>query len=180
MLIGEKVRLRPVERSDLAKIVEWRNKPRVLRNLFSFLPLSMAQQERWFEQYLTRQNELMFIIESEEGIPIGTIGLNNIDYKNAKAEYGRKIIGEDAYLGRGYATDAGRTLVRFAFQLMNMNRLYMETLADNERTIHVCQKIGFRIEGTLREAIFLDGAYHDILMMALLRREWQEREINCS
>jgi diamine N-acetyltransferase len=123
---------------------------------------------------------LMFIIENEEGIPVGTIGLDNIDHKNAVAEYGRKIIGEDEYLGRGYATDAGRTLARFAFQQMNLNRLYMDTLADNEATIHVCEKVGFRLEGTLREAVFLDGAYHDILVMAMLRREWQEREVACS
>lgn len=180
MLTGEKVRLRPVERYDLAKIVEWRNKPRVLRNLFSYLPLSMAQQEKWFEGYLNRRDDLMFIIENEGGIPIGTIGLDNIDHKNAVAEYGRKIIGEDEYLGQGYATDAGRTLIRFAFQQMNMNRLFMETLATNERTIHVCEKVGFRVEGTLREAVFLDGAYHDILVMAMLRREWQEREASCS
>ena len=81
MIRGDRVSLRPVDRSDLMPIVTWRNQPHVMAGLFSYRPLSLSQQERWFASYLGKQDEILFVIETEDSVSIGTIGLSKIEVR---------------------------------------------------------------------------------------------------
>ncbi len=173
MLFGESVRLRAIEREDIPTFVRWFNDPEVRRYLLMYEPLSKAREERWFEAHLDKQNEFIFAIEvrTEEGwVHIGNIGLHRVDWKNRNATLGIAL-GEKAYWGRGYGTDAVRTALRFAFQELNLHRVELEVVADNLRAIRCYEKAGFVREGTRREAIFRDGRYHDAHVMAVLAGE---------
>lgn len=176
MIYGEKVRLRLVEEQDLKRLVAWRNDPKVRRGFFTTFPLSQGGQRAWYEDLLKRQDRKLFIVETGEGVPVGTVGLDHIDWKNQKAEFGNALIAREHW-GHGYGTDAARTLVRFGFEELNLNRIYLEVYAWNETAIRVYEKCGFQVEGVLRQNFFAGGQFHDTVLMALLRDRWKGTQL---
>jgi len=80
----------------------------------------------------------------------------------------------------GYGTDALSVLVDFCFNEMNLHKVYLYVFSYNERAIHTYEKIGFKVDATLRDNIFKDGKYQDELVMSILRSEWEEKKANSS
>lgn len=175
MLIGEKVRLRAIERSDIPMFVRWFNDPELLRYLSMYVPMSQASEEQWFERVLKDETQHIFVIEAADGTAIGNLGLFSIDWKNRSAGLGIGI-GEKECWGQGYGSDALRTLLRLAFGEMNLNRVYLHVYDFNKRAIRCYEKIGFQHEGRLRQAQYTGGRYVDELIMGILRSEWESRE----
>jgi len=178
MTVGEKVRLRPIKRDDLPRFVEWFGDPEVRRHLLVYLPFSLAQEERWFESLqgrLERQESVVLAIETGDGVHIGNIGLDSINWKDRNAELGI-VIGEKAYWGQGYGGDAIRTLLGLAFREMNLHRVFLRVDADNARGIRCYEKAGFRKEGASREAVFKEGVYQDQCVMSILQSEFKTNE----
>ncbi len=178
MIIGKKVRLRPIERDDLPRYVEWFGDPEIRRHLLIYLPFSLAQEERWFENLLRRlerQEIVLMAIETAEGVHIGNVGLETIDWKNRHAEMGI-MIGEKAYWNQGYGADAIRTLLGLAFREMGLHRVFLRVDADNGRGIHCYEKVGFQREGIMREMVFKEGAYGDQYLMSILESEFETNE----
>jgi len=174
MIVGEKVRLRPIEREDLPRFVKWFGDPEVRRHLAAYISFSLAPEERWFEgllERLERQEIVILAIETLDGVHIGSVGLNTIDWKNRNAELGIAI-GEKEYWDQGYGADAIRTLLGLAFREMNLHHVFLRVDADNARGVRCYEKVGFRREGTLREVVFQEGAYHDQYIMGILAAEF--------
>lgn len=175
MLIGDRVRLRGIEREDLPTFVRWFNDPEVRQYLLMYEPMSKAKEERWFEEMLERKNDLVFAIEAQIGeqwVHIGNVGLHRIDWKNRTAILGIAL-GEKAYWGQGFGTDATRTMLRFAFEELNLHRVELEVFDFNPRAMRSYEKAGFRHEGTRRQALFRQGRYHDVHVMSILQSEYQ-------
>jgi RimJ/RimL family protein N-acetyltransferase len=170
MIYGERIILRAIEREDLIDYVQWLNDPAVLEYLCAQVPLSLAQEEKWYDDMLRDPNFRAFAVEFE-GRHIGSAGLSDIDGRNASAEVGL-FIGLPEMWDRSLGLDALQTLVRFGFEQMNLHRIYLQVFAGNERAVHLYEKIGFRHEGRWRQAQFRHGHYHDLLWMGLLREEW--------
>jgi len=76
---------------------------------------------------------------------------------------------------RGYGQDAIRTLLGFAFGEMNLNRVSLHVLTDHTRAINTYRECGFVEEGRLREAVYAEGQYHDLLVMSILRQEFDDQ-----
>ncbi len=171
MIIGERVRLRAPERDDIDRWLVWFNDPEVIETISVHLPLSRDQEERFFQAQLDNSNDVLLAIETAEGRHIGTIGLHRVDRKNSHAELGISI-GEKDCWSQGYGTDAIRTLLRFAFEELNLNRVYLRVFEDNLRAIRCYEKCGFRHEGRQRQSRFHRGTYHDDLLMGILRQEF--------
>ncbi len=179
MIYGERVRLRGVEREDLPHFVRWLNDPEVRRGLTLYRPLSLAEEEEWFRSLMKQPpDERSLAIEVREGDSwrlIGNSSLMNIDWRNRSAEVGL-FIGEKRYWGRGYGTEVLRLWLRHGFETLNLNRIYLRVYANNPRAVHVYENIGFVLEGRLRQALYQDGKYHDILLMSVLRSEWNSQK----
>ena len=143
MIKGEKVNLREIESKDLAKMVEWRNKDRIRKCFFNQELLIPEKQKKWFDEYLKKDDDKIFIIETKDGISVGTIGLKDIDLEEGKAELGRMVIGEDDYLGQGLAKNACLMLINYAFNEMNLKNLCLEVFADNKKAVNLYEKCGF-------------------------------------
>jgi diamine N-acetyltransferase len=170
-ILGERLRLRAIERSDIPTFVRWFNDPDVTKNLIRYMPMSQAQEERWFEAQLEDQDRHIFGIETLDGTLIGNIGLHNINWKDSNAEMGI-VIGEKEYWDNGYGSEAITVLLNFVFCQMNLHRVHLRVYQDNKRATHCYQKCGFKLEGRLREARFADGKYTDELVMGVLRPEF--------
>lgn len=177
MIYGERVRLRAIERSDIPTFVRWFNDPEVRRYLTVQTPVSTAQEELWFEDILQRQQrreDFIFVAEArvgDEWVPIGNVGLHRINWKDRSAVFGI-VLGEKAYWDQGYGTNATRTVLRFAFEELNLHRVELEVIDENIRARRCYEKAGFRHEGTRRQAIFSEGRYYDVYLMSVLREEF--------
>lgn len=175
MFTTPRLRLRAITREDLSTFVRWFNDPEVTQFLSWVWPLSMEEEEDWFQQVLSRPRwERPLSIEVREGqarVLIGIVALDKIDWINRWAELGIAI-GEKAYWNQGYGTETVQAMVALAFTLLNLNRVQLEVLEFNHRARKAYEKVGFRLEGRRRQARYLGGRYHDSLVMAVLREEW--------
>jgi RimJ/RimL family protein N-acetyltransferase len=177
MIYGESVRLRAVEKEDLPRFVEWLNDPEVRAGLSLYLPLSLAEEERWFEGILQRQpEERPLVIEArvdEDWVAIGNSGFFAFDRRNHSAEIGL-FIGEKRYWSQGLGTEVVRLLLAHGFETLNLNRISLRVFEDNPRAIRAYEKAGFHLDGRLRQAEYHHGRYHDVLVMSVLREEWTQ------
>ncbi|MBM3275242.1 MAG: GNAT family N-acetyltransferase [Candidatus Sericytochromatia bacterium] len=169
MLRGPNVHLRPLEREDLPLLVEWRNDPAAWKFFCNPHPLSLGGQAAFYDRLQANPYRRLFIIATPQGEAIGTIGLDDIDPVNQSAEFGNLLIGEKAALGKGFAKEATELLIDYAFKRLNVQRLYLNVHADNDRAIKLYEKCMFEHEGRKRRALFRDGVFIDVLMMSRLR-----------
>ena len=179
MIYGDRIRLTAIERADLPLFVEWLNDPEVRHGLQLYLPMSMASEEIWFENMLKRDSDTQPLsIEAREGdgwVKIGNLSFFDINPRIHSAEVGI-MIGNKKYWNKGYGTEAMTLLLKHGFETLNLNRIMLVVYADNPRAIRCYEKVGFVFEGEMREARYSDGAYHNVLIMSVLRSEWDQRE----
>lgn len=173
MLIGTKVRLRGVERSDLTTLVGWVNDPATRAQIARSSPLSMAEEERWFDALLKSTTDVVFLIEvkpkspREPGRTIGMTGIHKIDWKHRNCSVGI-VIGDPKDRGHGYGTDAMAALVAHACNDLGLFRVELEVFPENKAAIASYENVGFVVEGTRRQALWKDGAYKDLILMSIL------------
>ena len=78
------------------------------------------------------------------------------------------MIGEPAYRGKGLAREATQLWLGYGVSALGLRKIYVDTLDNNARNIHLNEKLGFVVEGLLRAECLIDGERRDILRMALL------------
>ncbi|HEY9089197.1 MAG TPA: GNAT family protein [Anaerolineaceae bacterium] len=180
MLIGSRIRLRAIERSEIPMLTGWFNDPEIRQYIPLYWTMSQADEERWFDQMLQRPPELhpMMIdaLTPEGWQPIGDCGFNEVSWVNRSGEIGI-VIGDRRYWGKGYGSDAVRMLLRYGFTALNLNRIELEVYQNNPRAIRSYEKVGFVHEGRKRQAMFKSNVYQDVLIMAVLRSEWEDTRI---
>jgi RimJ/RimL family protein N-acetyltransferase len=175
MIYGKRIRLRHAERDDLPRFVAWLNDPQVTQGLGMFQPLSQVEEEQWFENLLQRPVEerpLTIDARLEDGwLTIGNSGYHNLDWRNRSTEVGI-VIGDKSYWDQDYGTEAMQLLLEYAFNTLNLHRVYLRVFEDNPRAIRAYEKAGFIHEGRMRQAEYRRGGYRDVLLMSVLRSEW--------
>jgi diamine N-acetyltransferase len=175
MILGERVRLRAIERDDLPRFVAWLNDPEVLRGLLLAIPLSLPQEEQWFSRMLeqpTEEHPLVIEVNTPEGwTAIGNIAFHAVNWIERSAEVGI-FIGEKSLWNQGYGREAMKLMLRHGFNTLNLNRIFLRVYASNPRAVKSYEYAGFVHEGRLRQAHFQDGQYVDVLIMSVLRSEW--------
>jgi RimJ/RimL family protein N-acetyltransferase len=164
---GKLVNLRPLALENVRQNHIWLNDPEI-RKYLENNELIIVKRKIKLPTY---ENEDNFAIYLKNGIYIGTISLVNIDTKNSSATVGL-FIWKD-YWGKGYGTDAIKTLLKYTFCEMNLNRVSASTLDYNERALAIIKKSGFKIEGRQREFIFRNGRYVDIILFGLLKKDYE-------
>jgi RimJ/RimL family protein N-acetyltransferase len=171
---GERVRLRPVEEPDLPLFALWFNDPEVRYWLsMSDAPeFTLESEQEWYDEMRADPWRLVWCIETEHGQPIGNLGLHAIDETHGRATLGIPI-GEKAFWGRGYGTEAIRQVLPYAFEEIGLRRVVLEADEDNLRGIRCYEKCGFVREGLLRGHRLRLGEPVDCLVMAVLREDWE-------
>ncbi|HEY8768200.1 MAG TPA: GNAT family protein [Dehalococcoidia bacterium] len=173
-LEGTLVRLRPVEERDLPLFVQWLNDPDVRhwQGRSERGPETMETQRERLEHNRNDPEHCGWLIETLDGKPLGNVGVRYVEKLHGSAEL-YIFIGDKARWSGGYGTDAIRTLLRHAFGELGQRRVYLVTDADNERGIRCYEKCGFVREGLLRAHRVRYGEPLDMVMMGVLREEWE-------
>ena len=175
IIYGERVRLRAAEREDIKTFHRWVNDPEVTQELALYLPMSMVDEETWFNGMTQRDpNEKSLVIEVREGMDwrmIGNSGVFGIEWVNRCGELGI-LIGEKTEWNKGYGTEVMTMLQQHCFKTLNLNRIFLRVYAENRRAIRAYEKAGFVAEGRMREAVYKNGKYDDVILMSVLRSEW--------
>ncbi len=178
MLKGNNIVLGPVKREYIDSYLKWFNDPEITQYLNHFRPLTRMMEEDWFDNLKNRNDNFHFaiIIPEENGGEklIGNCGLHAIDLKNRVGEVGITI-GEKEYQGKGYGTEAMELLLNYGFKTVNLNRIQLRVYEFNNRAIKSYNRIGFVEEGRMRQAVFINGEYHDTIFMSILQEEWMKK-----
>ena len=177
-LYGHNLRLRSAERTDIPQFLRWINDPEVVANLEVYAPMGTVEEEAWFDAMKQRPiDEHTLVIEihpeesDQEWVVIGNTSFFPIDHKAHSVEIGI-MIGEKAYWNKGFGTEAMRTMCRYGFDELNLNRVWLRVYDTNPRARKAYEKAGFVYEGTMRQAVYKNGRYIDMHIMSVLRSDW--------
>ena len=130
-------------------------------------------QDKWHHNVNTNPSQCDFEIhDMESGRLVGHIGLYYIDLIARKAEFSI-YIGDMAFRGKGIGSDALRTLIKYGFEELNLNKIWCEVYSNNA-AVDIYRKVGFVDEGVLRQNAFKNGEYVDGIVLSLLNDEWLE------
>jgi RimJ/RimL family protein N-acetyltransferase len=173
-LVGEKVYLRGLERGDAAIFLPWVNDFEIIRNLVMHRPMSLEAEEAFIARVNEDKNVVVFaiVLKTNDRV-IGNTALHAIHPRNQQAGFGI-MIGDKQEWNKGHGTEATRLILRYAFDTLNLHRIWLHVYEDNQRAIRSYEKVGFRLEGKLREHVYRDGRFWDVLTMGILRKEWRE------
>ncbi|MHC4444568.1 MAG: GNAT family N-acetyltransferase [Planctomycetota bacterium] len=174
--MGERIYLRPIELEDEPLLRQWINNPEIWQTTTLRPPMNAVRERQWIESLGKKENEYDFgIVVKDDDRLIGSTGLSQIHPFNRSAMFGI-MIGDTEYQNQGYGTQATRLTVRYGFEELNLNRIWLRVYANNPRAIWTYQKAGFIQEGCLRQAYYRNGQYHDEYLFAILREVWEQRD----
>lgn len=145
------ISLKKFTAADISNKVRWINDESNNMYLHYELPLEIEKTQRWFESIKNRADRYDAVIEAD-GVSIGVIGLLNIDVVNLKAEY-YITLGEASYKRKGISYIASQQLLKYAFEILKLNKVYLNVDADNVAACNLYEKLGFRCEGVFKEDI---------------------------
>lgn len=176
MLQGDKVRLRALEREDLPQICAFNNDVEVelAGGGDPPYPQSLARLQADFDAAAAKggRDTTSFVIEADDHV-IGHCALFHLDAVGQVAELGITI-GDKEYWGKGYGRDAITALLGYGFRLLNLRRIWLKVYAGNARAIRAYRACGFVQEGRFRQHVWSNGRYDDVILMGVLREEWEK------
>jgi RimJ/RimL family protein N-acetyltransferase len=178
LLLGELVRLRPLEERDLVHLERWWGDAEwQVYQQQTVRPQPDGPVQEQFRRWSLNDGSSTsgFSVETRaSGEFVGHVTLWGASLPARSATLG-VIIGP-TQIDRGYGTDAVRVMARYGFRSMGLHRVGLEVAAFDLRGRRAYEKAGFRVEGVRREAVFMDGGFTDEVLMGLLRQDWEALE----
>ncbi len=176
---GERIRLRALAKADAAHWLAFDDDSEAIRtlNLGISLPRSPSQAEEWAERFADFKNAdeaMIFTIETHTGDYVGSLNLGGVDHRNGTFGTGTRLSAE--HRGKGYALEAKRIVLRYAFHEMRLQKYNIRCLETNAAVIRHATLLGCREEGRIRRNVFTDGRFYDELLFGLTREEWEAEE----
>ena len=174
---GEGIYLRKITFEDTDNIIRWRNSDSVRSHFIDQRLFTKESHNYWLENYGIAPSE-----ESGNGspekdhyIPVGSVYIRDISKEHKKAEYGI-FIGEDAARGRGIGSKTAKLMIRYCFETLHLHRLFLRVHADNIAAIKSYENAGFEREAYLRDDVFVNGTYKDIVLMGIINPSERKEE----
>ena len=178
LLHGPRVRLGAFQDGDYAALARWHQDTAYLRLLDArpAVPPTPKMLQDEIEELQKSQRSYAFGVRLlETDALIGYVEIDGILWAHRVAGLGIGI-DDPAYRGQGYGTEAAQLALAFAFRELNLHRITATVFSYNQASLKMCEKLGFTREGAFREFLERDGQRHDMLLLGLLRPEWEARQ----
>ncbi len=170
----ERLTLRKHKLEDLYQIRELLGDPEVMKysGLDTSKNMKNADEElQWFKDLDEGKTGIRWIITlKDEDQYIGDLGFLEIDHDNRRAEISYKL--SRNHWNKGLTTEALKAVLSYGFTELALNRVTALVHTENKASRHVLKKLGFTVEGTLREHEYLYGQFADVITLGLLKREF--------
>ena len=165
-IIGNTVYLRAITDEDTDLIINWRNSDAVRPYFIYQKPFTKEGHERWLETMIRSGLGYQFIVcRIEDNTPVGCTYLRDYDRENNKIEYG-VFLGSEDVKGKGIGTEILELTLRFAFETLGVHKVFARAFADNAASVNSFLKGGFEKEAYLKDEVFVNGEYRDIVFLA--------------
>lgn len=170
----ERLVLRPFDGGDAPILAACNNDPMVRMSFFTHTPTSIdRQRERIATFYQPGSDFIPFVVEvREEGHPIGMTALHRVDLVSRAAVFSICFC-DGSCRGKGYAREVTDAMLEYSFQILNLHRIQLHVWVDNTAAVRTYEKVGFKHEGRLRDAMKHNGVYCDFFVMGILEDEWR-------
>jgi RimJ/RimL family protein N-acetyltransferase len=172
-MIGNKVRLVPLEQNHLDSIMEGWNNPEMRKFLGGYIPHSRETEKEWIQSTLEKmknRTEFVFVIEKLlDDSFLGTVAIHGIDWLSRTGDVGIAIHKPENW-NKGYGTEAMQLLIEFCWTSLNMRRLELSVHDFNERAKKLYEKLGFKECGVFHKKYFIDGKYVNTYYMELFNQ----------
>jgi len=169
-LRGERLYLRALEPEDLELIHAIENDESIWEVSQTQTPYSKFVIKQYLENSykdIYEVKQLRLVVSNYDNETVGLIDLFDFDPKNKKIGVGVLILEE--YRGNKYATDAMELLITYVFKNLQVHQIYANVLADNDASIHLFEKCGFKCHSTKKDWILEEGVYKDELIFQLIK-----------
>lgn len=161
-------KLRKLEKSDLNRILVWRNSDRIRVTMFTDHVITPEEHRKWFED-MDNSDKVYFIFELD-CIPVGLSNFTEIDWLNNRCFWGF-YIGETE-VPRGTGLLMGYLSMEYAFEQFKIRKVCSHVLAGNKVSLNYHKKLGFSEEGLFKQHIKKNDRYEDVIYLALFNDDW--------
>lgn len=172
-LVGERVYLRPVERTDMRLILKWANDPEIRAVTGKVRPFTATAADAFYEKLADDKQRDWFVIGLRENDRlIGETGLLRM-FPAWRTTDLSIIIGEKDVWRQGYGTEVMDLMLDYAFGYLNFHRVAIGVVGFNKPALRFYEKVGFKKEGIQRDGYYYGHRYSDFVMMSILEHEYR-------
>ena len=172
------MKIRRIEIGDLETRVKWMNNPVIYANMGFTPPITLENTIKWYNKNLSLENRIDVTYIDDNNNIVGFGGITNIDPILRCGET-YTFISPDFH-GKGFGTHANQLLIDYAFNTLKLNKIISHVDEPNIASRRVREKLGFKLEGIIRDAKILNGALIDRYYYGLLKREYVRPSLNLS
>lgn len=170
-----KIYLSPLKVEDSPTLFEWINRRDLVLFNSGYKPIHEGNHHLWFDSVTQKNDLFIFAIRKVENNElIGSCQLNNINWVNRNAELQIRIAADDNR-NKGFGADALSLLLKFGFNDLNLNKIYLNVFATNLRAVRAYERAGFINEGNFKQQAYIDGSYVDVVFMGILKKDYDKR-----
>lgn len=172
-LVGRRIFLRPFSEDDLRYVQKWSNDSEIRRLTGEIAPMSRQEAEEFYKHLRADKDRVWFAVVLKRGNRvIGEVGLLRM-FRPWRCTDMSIIIGEKNTWGKGYGTEAGRLLLKYAFEQLKFHRVSIGVVGFNDRAIRFWKSLGFKKEGVQKDGYYCDNEFSDFVMMSILEDEYR-------
>jgi diamine N-acetyltransferase len=179
VITGKRIILRPFTKEDLQQTIIWRNDSFIKLNaMLHPYPVTEKNEDDWYNSTIGSKDpkSVYFAIHTaNDDRIIGYTFLKDINYIHGTCNFGI-VIGNDSDRHQGYGKETLDRMIKYAFDILNLRKIYLEVIDDNKAAIILYQKRNFKEEGCLKKYFYFGDKYHDVFIMSLTRTYQKEPE----
>ncbi len=168
IIIGEKIELKAIDKSDIDYVLEIHQDLEGMSQLLgNILPVNTKSAEEWINNLYPPglRTKIYFGIREKGSSELaGYISLQNINYIDRTGDFG--IILREKFRGKGLTKEAIELFFTYLKNHLNIRKINLKVLASNEIAINLYKKLGFIEEGFMREQVYIKNTYKDVLIMS--------------
>ena len=166
------VTIRPITYDDTENIIKWRNSEYVNSRFIDRRLFTKESHEEWLKTYVEEGKAAQFIILLD-GEAVGSVYLRDIDPDKKEAEYGI-FIGEENARGKGVGTKSAKLILKYAFEELNLEKIFLRVFKDNPGAVKSYEKAGFKKIDRV-DTLNIDGETLEVIFMELEKKDFEKR-----